>query len=237
VTGSGRQTPAPAAQAPAPPPPPLASGHRGPIQILLVMKAPEAAFCAAALHRYDPALSLARAGDIGEVRAALTRLAEPARLIGFSTSVLVPGDVLPRFAGGAFNFHPGPPEYPGNRPSAFACYHGATEFGVTLHRMLAKVDSGEILDCVRFPCSHLRTAGALAIEAYQRLARLFLQNAPVLADLGAEPCGIGEAWGTHKTTLAEFEAMRRVPGDIGTAEMERRIRAFGSVYTPLPDRV
>lgn len=216
-----------------PQPPPTARDHGGPIQILLVMKAPEAAFCAAALRRHTPTLAIARAGDHGEIDTALYRLAEPARLIGFSTAVLVRGDALPCFTAGAFNFHPGPPEYPGNRPSAFAFYNGAATFGVTFHRMLARVDAGEILDCARFPSTRFSSAGALAIEAYQRLAQLFLQNAAALADLGSSPVGIGEHWGPHKTTMAEFEAMRRVPADMDPEEIDRRIRAFGSVYTPI----
>jgi hypothetical protein len=159
-----------------PTPPPLASDGPDDLDILLLMKPPEAAFCAAALAKHDPALRIARAGDLEILRAGAARAGRRARLIGFSTAIVVPGALLPAFAGGAYNFHPGPPEFPGNRPSAFACHAEAPTFGVTFHRMEAKVDSGEILDCERFSTAGLRTASELAIKAYQHLARLFLRK-------------------------------------------------------------
>ena len=215
---------------------PLAPGARaGPIDILLLMKPPEAVFCAAALRRVNMRLAVARAGSVAQIGDALPKLSSAARLIAFSTAVVVPGRLLPSFGGGAFNFHPGPPEYPGNRPSAFACYRGAAWFGVTFHRMIAKVDAGEILDCERFPTRGMRTSEAIALETYQRLARLFLRNAAVLARPGAPVPANGERWSGRKTARADFEAMRRVPGDIDPDELDCRIRAFNWVYTPLGD--
>jgi methionyl-tRNA formyltransferase len=55
-----------------------------------------------------------------------------ARLIAFSSPVIVPPLVLAALGYGAYNFHPGPPEYPGWAPAHFALYDGATEFGATL---------------------------------------------------------------------------------------------------------
>jgi len=213
--------------------PPAASQAGSPIDIMLVMKEPEAAFCAAALGRVDPSLYVAWAPDLSEARAGSKRLSHSARLIGFSTSVIVPADVLSAFQGEAYNFHPGPPEFPGNRPSAFACYARAPLFGVTFHRMLTKVDEGEILDCERFPVIGMDRAGQIAVEAYQRLARLFLRNAIPLAQLGKPISGNGEAWGNRKTTQAEFDRMREVPGDVDAEELALRIRAFNWIYTPL----
>lgn len=217
-----------------PKPPPTAAEHSGPIDIVLLMKKPEAAFCEAALKRCAGELRIVRAGSVDEIVAARDRLSGNARLIGFSTSVVVPGPELKFYGGGAYNFHPGPPEYPGNRPSAFACYDQAEIFGVTFHRMVARVDSGEILDCERFPTHGMATAGALAILAYQRLARLFLNNVVSLATLNADLDGNGEIWSGRKTTLAHFDAMRRVPGDVDPVELDRRLRAFNWIYTPLP---
>lgn len=213
--------------------PPDAADAVGTIDVLLLMKPPEAAFCAAALTNQAPTTRCAKAGDLDMLRIGARRLSPNARLIGFSTAVVVPGSILPDFGGGAFNFHPGPPEYPGNRPSAFACYAEAPLFGVTFHRMVARVDEGEIIDCERFPAVGLRSASSLAIKAYQHLARLLLRNAPSLARLDAPLTGNGETWSGRKTTLADLEAMREVSGDIDPAELDRRIRAFNWIYTPL----
>jgi methionyl-tRNA formyltransferase len=68
------------------------------------------------------------------------------RLIAFVTTVIVSADILRAVGHGAFNFHPGPPDYPGWAPAHFALYDQAQVFGVTFHAMQALVDSGPILD-------------------------------------------------------------------------------------------
>lgn len=213
--------------------PPIAAEPPDLIDILLVMKPPEAQFCAAALHRCISSLRIARAGTVDDCLAATSKAAPNARIIAFSTAVIVPASVLQAYPGGGYNFHPGPPEYPGNRPSAFASYDQATQFGVTLHRMLPRVDEGEIIDCNRFPLKPSLTAGAIAIEAYQRLARLFLINAGKLARLDAPLQGNGETWSGRKTTMADYDAMRALPRDADAHELKRRSRAFTWIYTPL----
>jgi hypothetical protein len=151
------------------PPDPLSA--RIPIDIVLLMNEPEAAFQAAAFSRIDTSLSLAHASTLEMLDQALPKLSPRARLIGFSTSLIAPASALEAFSNGAYNFHPGPPSYPGNRPSAFACYAGEQEYGVTFHRMVPRVDEGEILDCEIFSIANCNTSHAIAILAYQRLAR------------------------------------------------------------------
>ena len=58
-----------------------------------------------------------------------------ARLIAFATPVIVPGRILASLGYGAYNFHPGPPQYPGWAPAHFALYEQANEFGATVHAM------------------------------------------------------------------------------------------------------
>lgn len=213
--------------------PPNASAVTAPIDILLLMKPPEAAFCGEALHKVNPALTLARAGCHEEIDLSLGGLSDRARLIGFSTSVVVAGKALNAFGGGCFNFHPGPPEYPGNRPSAFANYDGAKQFGVTFHEMIASVDAGMIYDCERFTTAGIETARDLAVQAYFKLAGLFINNVIGLALLDRPMVPNGEVWSGRKTRLSDYNAMRRVSADLDPTELDRRIRAFSWVYTPL----
>ena len=84
-----------------------------------------------------------------------TALAQPARVISFGSGVIVPPPLLARLKGPAYNFHPGPPEYPGIFPSVFALYAGEKEFGVTLHEMAAAVDSGPIVSVERLSLIHI----------------------------------------------------------------------------------
>jgi methionyl-tRNA formyltransferase len=56
-----------------------------------------------------------------------------ALLIAFTASSIVPRAVLTQLGCGAYNFHLGPPKYPGWRPWRIALLDGSTEFGVTVH--------------------------------------------------------------------------------------------------------
>src|SRR5689334_4198993 len=44
------------------------------------------------------------------------------RIVAFAAKVIVPAAYLSRLSGPAYNFHPGPPEYPGIYPSVYALY-------------------------------------------------------------------------------------------------------------------
>src|ERR1700742_508355 len=114
--------------------------------IILLTGPVEQAVLAAALLGHNPRLTVhwVAASD------ALARV-DPAtlarsRLVGFATPVIVPPHVLDALGFGAYNFHPGPPQYPGWAPAHFALYERATEFGATAHMMAARVDSGPIVE-------------------------------------------------------------------------------------------
>ena len=63
----------------------------------------------------------------------------------------------PRY--GSFNLHPGPlPQYAGLNTVSWALYHGTTEYGVTLHKMEAGIDTGPVVFQTLFPVSADDTA-------------------------------------------------------------------------------
>jgi len=150
-----------------------------------------------------------------------------ARLIAFATPVIVPGRILASLGYGAYNFHPGPPQYPGWAPAHFALYEQANEFGVTVHAMAEHVDSGPIVDVMLFPIP--ADIGAMALEgiAYAHLARLFwelaeqrqrgrtLAGAPLAVDRG------------KKNSRRAYQAICDIPLDISKEELDRRMKVFG----------
>ena len=69
---------------------------------------------------------------------------ERARPIAFVTPEIVSKRILARLGYGAFNFHPGPPSYPGWAPAHFALCERAAEFGATVHVMVEQVDADAI---------------------------------------------------------------------------------------------
>ncbi|HLY58541.1 MAG TPA: formyltransferase family protein [Stellaceae bacterium] len=179
---------------------------------------------------------LARPGDVirpvaslDELKAALDESEEAARLLAFCTAVIVPEPLLRRLPGPSYNIHPGPPSYPGRHPESWGAYDGCARFGATLHEMAPRVDEGPIVDVewtgippaagqLEFGRRALRASVALLARWYTRL----------LDDDGPLPRS-EHAWSGRKTTHAQLLAMRQVPADVSSGELERRRRAFAEI--------
>jgi methionyl-tRNA formyltransferase len=97
------------------------------------------------LSAHNPDLTIIPAETLAELNALEPDRLARARLIAFVTGIIVPAKVLDGLGYGAYNFHPGPPAYPGWAPAHFALYERATEFGATAHVMAARVDEGPIV--------------------------------------------------------------------------------------------
>jgi methionyl-tRNA formyltransferase len=98
-------------------------------------------------------------------------------LINVNSTLIIPADVLELFEGRSLNFHPGLlPEYAGLHTHQWAIRNGEREFGVTVHRIERRIDSGAIVGQVRFPIrpedtglslfSHCLAAG---VELFSRI--------------------------------------------------------------------
>jgi methionyl-tRNA formyltransferase len=73
-------------------------------------------------------------------------------LINANSTLIIPPHVLDVFQGRSLNFHPGLlPEYAGLHTHQWAIRNGEQEFGVTIHRIERRVDTGAIVGQVRFP--------------------------------------------------------------------------------------
>jgi methionyl-tRNA formyltransferase len=194
--------------------------------ILLLTGDEEAPFLGQTLARANGSATIRHTPDIVSVEVALAVPAYRRRLIAFSTGVIVPGHLLDRFDAGAFNFHPGTPDYPGNQVATFAAYDGAPVFGATCHRMIARVDAGEIVAVERRMMTPAATRTDYAVDAYQAMIELFIRLAPELADLGRAPAPSGDLWSGAVRRNADVDAMRWITPDIDAEEFSRRLRAF-----------
>jgi len=150
-----------------------------------------------------------------------------ARLVAFVTPEIVPASILVRLGYGAFNFHPGPPAYPGWAPSHFALYDQAKEFGATAHVMVEQVDAGPIIDAELFPIPPDISVLGLEGLAYAHLALLFWRLAKSLATDPVPPPTRPIKWGTVKYSRRAYRAICEIPLDISKPELDRRIRVFG----------
>ena len=140
----------------------------------------------------------------------------------------MPARLLDRLGHGAYNFHPGPPTYPGWAPAHFALYARAVEFGATAHVMAARVDEGPISAVETFPIPRDTSVASLEGMAYARLAYLLWSLAKPLATCGEPFPELNLRWTGRKNTRRDYAALCDIPLDIQRDELDHRIEVFGA---------
>ena len=145
-------------------------------------------------------------------------------IVSYRARWIVPAALLER-ASLALNFHPGPPEYPGFAPVNWALYDGATTYGVTAHVMTSAVDAGRIVAVRWVPITPDDTVASLLARTYEALLGLCYEtlDAALHGMMPEEPVA---AWGPHRYTRAEFDALNRLTPEMNPAELQRRRRAL-----------
>lgn len=198
-----------------------------PSRIILLTGEVEAPHLSEMLNKHSPGLAVDAVTDWAGLQAAISGELGGTRLVSFLSDVIVPADVLEGLDGPAYNFHPGPPEYPGSFVAGFAIYDGAAAFGVTLHEMAPAVDSGAIVDVRRFPIPD--GAKFLDVErtSYATALQMFVDYARYLATEDAPLPVTEEQWSARRCTKAEAERLKRIEADLTEEEIVRRYRAFG----------
>jgi methionyl-tRNA formyltransferase len=116
---------------------------------------------------------------------------------------------------GSFNLHPGPlPEYAGLNTVSWALSRGATEHGVTLHRMDPGIDTGPVVYQTRFAV----TADDTALAVYSKCIRHGLELVEQL--LTTDPA----AWPSTPQDLTRREYFgKQIPAD-GCVQWDRPAR-------------
>ena len=108
-----------------------------PSEIILLTGDAEAPHLESILYRHNPGLKTIHARDRRELLDSCPADGTNARrLIAFCTTVIVPEEVLNAVMPPAYNFHPGPPTYPGSHVASFAVGHvpaGAAERIAEVH--------------------------------------------------------------------------------------------------------
>jgi methionyl-tRNA formyltransferase len=150
------------------------------------------------------------------------------RLVSFGSRFYVKSQILKLIGYNSYNFHPGPPSYPGWAPFNFALYDEAPTYGVTLHEMTSDIDTGVIVGCKSFDIPNdcdVQLLMDLTTEAMYDLFADFIEdftkNQNPLSALNLN-------WSGHITTKKDFETMCHIDLDITETELNRRIHAFGS---------
>ncbi len=198
-------------------------------RILLVCDEVERPFLTDSLLAHAPSLDVRVVNDTTALAALDSALLADARLVVFNANsdTVVPTAVLAALGHGAYNFHPGPPAYPGWMPAAFATYEGAKEFGATAHSISARDDGSQIVGVDTFAIEPFTDRLELARSAYLGMLRLFRRLAAALASRPVVIPSIPVAWSTRRLTRALFADLCDIPLDIDAAELHRRIVGLG----------
>ena len=195
--------------------------------VILLTGPVEAGPLTGVLRGYNARLDVRAAKSLADLDALAPDLLRRARLIGFVTDVIVPARILKALGFGAYNFHPGPPQYPGWVPAHFAIYDKAEYFGATAHVMAERVDAGPIIGFKMFGIPPNATVVRLQEMAFVEVARLFWTLAPKLAAQREPLAALPMKWTGTKSTRAMYRAMCEIPADISKEELERRLAVFG----------
>ncbi|WP_024516193.1 formyltransferase family protein [Bradyrhizobium sp. Tv2a-2] len=196
--------------------------------IILVTGDREHAALSAALLGHNPQLVIRPITAPSQFAALDADELARSRLIAFATPLIVPAQVIDGLGFGAYNFHPGPPRYPGWAPAHFALYEQASEFGATAHVMVDKVDAGPIVSVVRFAIPSQIDAAGLEGLAYAHLARLFWNLAEPLA-CASTPLPVSDVpWNSRKYSRRAYRAICEIPLDIDKEDLQLRLRVFGA---------
>jgi sugar O-acyltransferase (sialic acid O-acetyltransferase NeuD family) len=135
------------------------------------------------------------------------------------------------------NFHPGPPQYPGSGGINFALYNDDKFFGVTVHLMEEKVDSGKILVSKHFPVSENDNLKTLLNRTHEELFNIFKEFTTNLKKFGPDliykKLTNKEKWGTTKRSIKDMNKFQIIDKDIDEKELARRIRGFNYPNYPI----
>jgi methionyl-tRNA formyltransferase len=124
----------------------------------------------------------------------------------FKADLVLSPELLSRVRKAAINFHPCPPCYRGVGGYYYAIADRMSEFGVTCHHIVQKIDSGPIIKVQRFPIAPRETASGLIDRAAAYLLLLFYEIIHLIRSESKLPVA-NESWGTKLFTrkmLQEF---------------------------------
>ena len=155
-------------------------------------------------------------------------------LISYISPWIVPKEVLEATKVASINFHPGPPEYPGIGCTNFAIYNGEREFGITVHHMKEKVDTGDIISVKPFPIFSNDTVYSLTQRCYAYIYTVFTEIFYLILSNKPMPKS-KERWKREPYTRRELNDLCVITDKMADDEVLRRIKA--TTYPGMPGAI
>lgn len=195
-------------------------------EIVLLTELIEAEALIAILTKCAPSLSVTHVTTRQELASIAQLGLSGKRLVAFCTPVIVPKLILNTLDGPAYNFHPGPPSFPGLFPACFAIYSCSRHFGVTAHEIYENIDEGPIVGVEWTDISLDIDRIHLEAQSHRLIMQLFERLAPKMVK--DEPLSYtGDEWSGYVTRQKDFEDICEISADISLAALELRYRAVG----------
>lgn len=151
--------------------------------------------------------------------------------VSYISPWIIPKQILDSTKIAAINFHPGPPEYPGIGCTNFAIYNQAKIFGITVHHMKEKVDTGDIITVKRFSIFENDTVYSLTQRCYAYIYSSFIEIFPLIISNTPLPRS-DEQWKRKPFTRRELNDLCRITSDMSVDEIKRRVKA--ATYPNMP---
>lgn len=157
---------------------------------------------------------------------------QPEYVISFVSPWIIPGSLLRLAQKAAINFHPGSPSYPGIGCYNFALYERSRQYGVTVHHMEEKVDTGDIIMTSYFDISQFETVETLKLKSMNHLLYCFEKIVSCISSGISLPIS-SETWQRKPFTRRDMYNLFEINPKIhDKSEIERRIKAASYPASP-----
>lgn len=159
-------------------------------------------------------------------------------IICFKTLFLVPQWLLDRASITSINFHPAPVEHPGRGCINFAIYERCSTYGVTAHIVDNGIDSGQILECRRFPIFKNDDFNSIFDRAQAKMMDQFFDIITGVLNAGKEyinsmiESARHEKWNGEHRRIAQLNEMLTVDHHTSEKELKKVIHASDIANKP-----
>ncbi len=201
------------------------------IDLILAMRNEEAVHFTSILLQHRNDLNIVNVSSSAQLQELAPALTPPCRVISFSTFIIIKELLIKKLNGNCYNFHPGPPEYPGYDPIGLTLYEGHQIYKVTLHETWPEIDTGPIIDINFFDIPDSFERDDLMNQAYLASAKQFFNWSPLLANIEEKLSPSIEAynakWGSGRSDMNSIKPFYAINEHMSPQEIIRRKRAFG----------
>ena len=145
-------------------------------------------------------------------------------ILAFRSRFLVPKHAIDK-SKISINFHPGPPEHPGSACVNWALYNSDEFYGATAHLIDEKIDSGKIINVVRFPIFENDTVTSLLDRTYRQSHIQFCKVVDEINSVMENRFTSDERWLMKARLMKSLDEINFIDNTMSNDEIIRRIRA------------